>query len=408
MWRLLFALGLLIGIGARSAPAQQWSGTAALGLSGGHQTNLYLDPVLGTWYPDGQSPFFALTPRLGLARDGSRTRVNLTVRARLHTRRTDRPQFTQSMLSVRHRLSPDWTVGVIGGGTRYRYPASQIQLRTARDSWWGLPSLRWTPSSETMLTLRTGLTQRLERLPSVTDRQTSGLASFRATHWLTGRVQVGGRLYYSSGRTSAAETRFGGTGGSLYSTYWPSNTVSIRGDVGIEQLQYETIQPSGQVQENIHRAGAEVKWRAHPSLTVFGRTQALYAALAMAENRTDVHTSVGVRLQTEHVLGGSARSPIQQERVCHETDEGLRIRIPYTKSGTPHVTGDFNNWSLPGVPLKSTDDNVWETTLELPPGRYAYRVRVVDGNDARWLDLPSYAQTAKDPFGGTNGVCTIN
>lgn len=406
MWRLLLVLGLLIGLGTRSAPAQQWSGSAALGLSAGHQTNLYLDPVLGTWYPDAQSPFFALTPRVGFTRDGSRTRVDLTVRSRLHTRRTDRPQFTQSMISLRHRLSPNWTVGLLGGGTRYRYPASQTQARTARDSWWGLPSLRWTPTSETMLTLRTGLTQRFERLPSVTDRQTSGLASVRATHWLTDRVQVGGRLYYSSGRTSTAETQFGGTGGSLSSTYWPSNTVSIRGNVAIEQLQYETIQPSGQVRENIHRAGAEVTWRAHPSITAFGRTEALYAALAGTDRR-DVHTSVGLRLQTERVFGGSASSPVQR-RVCHDTDEGLRIQIPYDKAGTPHVTGDFNNWSLPGIPLESTGENAWEATLDLPPGRYAYRLRVVDGDDARWLDLPSYAQTAKDPFGGTNGVCTIN
>jgi hypothetical protein len=32
---------------------------------------------------------------------------------------------------------------------------------------------------------------------------------------------------------------------------------------------------------------------------------------------------------------------------------------------------------------------------------------VVDGDDARWLDLPSYAQTAKSAFGDTNGVCIV-
>ena len=70
------------------------------------------------------------------------------------------------------------------------------------------------------------------------------------------------------------------------------------------------------------------------------------------------------------------------------------------------MTGDFNGWSLPGVPLTRSDDDTWTTTLPLESGKYAYRIRVVDGPERRWLDLPSYAQTADDAFGGTKGVCT--
>ena len=406
MWRLFLLVGLLIGTGTGPATAQEWSGTAALGLSGGHQTNLYLDPALGTWTPDVDSPFWAVTPRLGLTRTARRTQIDLTVQGRLHPQRTDVPQQTRSTLRIRHRLRPDWTLGLAAGGTRYRYPAVADQLRTVRDSWWALPALQWTPTSETMLTLRTGLTQRFEQLPTLTDRQTSGLASLRATHWLTDRVQGAAPVYYSGGRTSTAETGFGGSGGSLGATYWPSDVVSIRGEVAVEQLRYETLQPSTTLRDRLGRAGVTVEWRPRPALTVFGRVRGLTADLGGGTERTDEHLSVGLRLQTRQVLGGSV-DPTPRRRVCESPDGGLRVRVPYEGDGTPHVTGDFNNWSLPGVPLEASDEDTWTTFLELPPGEYEYRIRVVEDDRERWLDLPSYAQTVEDPFGGTNGVCTV-
>jgi len=194
MWRLLFLIGLLfVGTSPGPLAAQEWSGTAALGLSGGYQTNLYLDPVLGRWNSGVESPFLAVTPQLGLTREASRTRVDLTVRGRVHSRRAAAPHLTQTILRLRRRLHPRWTLGLGIGGSRYRYPALQEGARTARDSWWALPALRWTPTPTTMLSLRTGLTQGFERLPTLTDRQTSGLVSLRATHWLSDRVQGAAR-----------------------------------------------------------------------------------------------------------------------------------------------------------------------------------------------------------------------
>ena len=405
MWRLLLLVGLLIGIGAGPAGAQEWSGTAALGLSGGHQTNLYLDPVLGTWNPDVQTFFLAATPQLELSRTARRTRIDLTVRGRLNPRRDDVPQLTQSLLRGRYRLGPDWTLGLVGGGTRYRYPAFREAVGTARDSWWVLPALQWTPTAETMLTLRTGLTQRFERLPTLVDRQTSGLVSLRATRWLTDRVQGEAQVYYSDGRTSTAETGFGGSGGTLGATYWPTDAVSVRGTVALEQLRYETPESSDPVRDRLGRAGVTVEWTPRSALTLFGRARALTADLGAGSSRTDVHVSAGLRLQAQGVLGGTTEAP-PRRRVCRSTEAGLRLRVPYEGEGTPHVTGDFNGWSLPGVPLTRSDDDTWTTTLPLESGKYAYRIRVVDGPERRWLDLPSYAQTADDAFGGTNGVCT--
>ena len=408
MWRRLVILGLLLGLGGRPVVAQQWSGTAAVDLSGGYQTNLYLDPVLGTWNPDVSPGLLALTPRVGVTRNTSRTRFDLTVRSRLHPRRSDTPQLTQTNLRVRYRLAPAWTLGAVGGGTRYQFTTTATGVTTTRDTWWLLPSVQWTPTDASMLTFRTGLTQRFERSYEPTDRQTSGLASLRAAYWLTERVRGSARVYYSGGRTSVAETGFGGTGGSLGTTYWPTDAVSVRGTVAAEQLRYEVLSPSGgTARDRIGRVEVEGEWRLRPTVTLFGRGRALYAALDQSgTGTTDVHVTGGVRLRLQGVLGGTADAP-PRRRVCRTTEDGVRIRVPYEGEGTPHVTGDFNGWALPGIPLERAEGDTWRATLDLSPGRYNYRFRVVEGEEGRWIDLPSYAQTTQDSFGSTNGVCTV-
>jgi hypothetical protein len=399
MWRLLFGLWILVGLLPRPAGAQQWTGTAALTLSAGHQTNAYLDPVLRSWRFPSDPTFAALMPRVGLVRDARRSRLDVTARTRLYPRQSNAPQFAQGYVRYRYRLSSSWSVGGLGGGTRDRFA-------TARDSWWALPAVRWSPTSGSTLALRGGVTRRyLSPTLESTTRQTSALATLTGDTWLTDRLHAEGRLYWSSGVTSGSDVQFSGTGASVRGTYWPTNRWSVEAEAVVEQIQYETV--SSTSQDRIGRAGLKAQWHVHSSVTLFAQTRASAAHLARAgEVDTDVHVSAGLRLRAHRVLGGTRQSS-PRRRVCTTVEDGVRLTIPYDGSGTPHVTGDFNGWSLPGVPLTPSDDGAWTTTLSVPSGEYAYRIRVVDGTKRRWLDLPSYAQTADDAFGGTNGVCTV-
>jgi hypothetical protein len=400
MRRLLFGLWLLAGLlFPEAAPAQQWTGIAALSVSGGHQTNAYLDPVLRSWDLSSDPTFAAVTPRVGLVRNARRSRLDVTTRTRLYPQRSNAPQLAQGYVRYRYQLSPSWTVGGLGGGTRYRFASS-------RDSWWALPTVEWAPTSNSTLSLRGGVTRRsLSPTPESKTRQTSAIVALNGDTWLTDRLHAEGRLYWSSGTTSASDVQFGGTGASVQGTYWPTNEWSIEAEAAVEQIQYGTT--ASTARDRIGRAGLKAQWHAHSSVTLFAQTQASTARLAQTDGTdADVHVSVGLRLQAQRVLGGTASSP-PQRRVCTPVEDGVRVRVPYDGAGTPHVTGDFNGWSLPGVPLTRSDNDTWTTTLPLEPGEYAYRIRVVDGSKRRWLDLPSYEQTADDAFGGTNGVCTV-
>lgn len=399
MRRILFGCLLLASVLPVAADAQQWSGTGTLGISGGHQTNAYLDPVLNSWDLSSDPAFTALTPRVGLTRNARRTRLDVTGRARLFPRQQNVPQFTQGNVRLRYRISPNWTVEGTGGGTRYRYMSS-------RDAWWILPAVQWNPTETSTLTVRAGLTQRYIATSQGTDRQPSGLVAVSGGTWLSDRFHTNSRLFWSNGRTSTIDAQFGGAGASLEATYWPTHKWSIGAEVAVEQLQYDRADGSSVI-DRIGRGGIETEWRVHPTTTVFAQTKALGARLG-EDNKvdTDVHVSAGIRIGIQRALGGSPSAPLRRQ-VCVDVDEGTQVRIPYDGPGTPHLTGDFNDWSVPGVQMNRTKEDRWSTTVELPPGKYEYRIRVVTDESEWWLDLPSYAQTAKDAFGGTNGVCTV-
>ena len=396
MWRTLLGLLCLLGLLPQSSSAQQWTGTARLALTGGYQTNAYLDPVLRSWYDRSPTPgLAALTSQVGIARQARRTRLAAAARARLYPRRAGTPQFVQGHAQARYRLSPSWSVGTSGGGTRLR-------LGSSEESWWALPSVRWTPTSSTTVMARGGLTQRYVATDrGTTVRQDNRLAMLNVSFWLADRFRTEGRMYWSDGRTNTTGTGFGGAGVSVRGTYWPTNRWSVEARLGVEQVQYET-RPS---RSRFGRGGLKVAWHPRTAVTVFAQARASTARLVDGSS-TDMHIAAGVRLRTRRVLGGTPTSP-PRRRVCQAVENGIQVQVPYDGPGTPHVTGDFNGWSLPGTPLTQTDDGTWTATLSVPSGEYAYRIRLVDGDERRWLDLPSYADTADDAFGGTNGVCTV-
>ncbi|MFB6272599.1 MAG: glycogen-binding domain-containing protein [Salinibacter sp.] len=400
MWRILLGLSLLVGLLPEATSAQQWTGTATLRVTAGRQTNAYLDPVLRSWDPLSDPAFAAVTPKINLVRDARRSRLLVAAKTRLYPRRTRAPQFAQGYARYRYQLSPSWTIGLLGGGTRYRFVSSH-------DSWWVLPAVEWSASSGGSLTLRGGVSRRYAApARSVTDRQTSAVVALNGDTWLSDRFRIAGRLYWSNGTTSASDMQFGGTGASVRGTYWPTNKWSVEAEAAVEQVRYRSG-ASSTAHDRIGRAGLKIRWHLQPPVTLFAQTQASASRLAGTEGvDTDMYVSVGLRLQTSRVLGGRPPSPPPRRHVCTPVEEGIRVQIPYDGAGTPHVTGDFNGWSLPGIPLTRSNDGTWTTTLSVESGEYMYRIRIVDGGNARWLNLPSYAQTADDAFGGTNGVCT--
>ena len=76
----------------------------------------------------------------------------------------------------------------------------------------------------------------------------------------------------------------------------------------------------------------------------------------------------------------------------------------YPHAESVQIAGDFNNWQPQKTPMQKVGSSgVWQTKLELPAGKYRYRL-VVDG---QWQQDPYNEMTELNPFGGYNSVVKV-
>lgn len=78
-----------------------------------------------------------------------------------------------------------------------------------------------------------------------------------------------------------------------------------------------------------------------------------------------------------------------------------------------YVAGTFNKWSTTATPMKKSDDGEWKVELQLPPGRYEYKLLV----DGMWCCKPHCddhmpgrlcADCIRNPFGTMNRAMNVN
>jgi 1,4-alpha-glucan branching enzyme len=67
------------------------------------------------------------------------------------------------------------------------------------------------------------------------------------------------------------------------------------------------------------------------------------------------------------------------------------------------LMGDFNHWNPKKHPMKKNNNDVWEKTTMLFPGRYEYRFLV----DNRWENDPENKQWCFNRFGTKNNFIIV-
>jgi len=87
-----------------------------------------------------------------------------------------------------------------------------------------------------------------------------------------------------------------------------------------------------------------------------------------------------------------------------QMNEAVVFVTLYPRAKSVQIAGDFNSWQPEQTPMeKIVDSGVWQTEMNLPAGRYRYRL-VVDG---QWQQDPYNELTELNPFGGFNSVIEI-
>ncbi|MBL9188382.1 MAG: isoamylase early set domain-containing protein [Opitutaceae bacterium] len=68
-----------------------------------------------------------------------------------------------------------------------------------------------------------------------------------------------------------------------------------------------------------------------------------------------------------------------------------------------NLAGSFNDWDPASLPMKRMADGRWGRDLDLPVGRYEFRL-VIDGV---WADVPGATDTVENSFGSRNAVLMV-
>ena len=88
----------------------------------------------------------------------------------------------------------------------------------------------------------------------------------------------------------------------------------------------------------------------------------------------------------------------------NQIDDAVVFVTLYPRAADVHIAGDFNNWQPEQTPMQKVGESgVWQTEMDLSPGRYRYRL-VVDG---QWQQDPYNEATESNPFGGFNSVIEV-
>ena len=89
--------------------------------------------------------------------------------------------------------------------------------------------------------------------------------------------------------------------------------------------------------------------------------------------------------------------------VTQKSDAVVFVTL-YPRAENVQIAGDFNNWQPEYATMQKVGESgIWQTEMNLFPGRYRYRL-VVDG---QWQQDPYNELTELNPFGGFNSVIDV-
>lgn len=416
-----------------AAGAQELRGILVLDGHPGYLTNPYLDPSFGTWTRSIESAFGTGGASGLLEWTGER----LSVRSSASVRALGHADSASVWRSARFGAGVEWRpADRLGVGVDGSYAASERP--DSRRTLWGRASLRWNASSRVRLTvgpaigrtrLPVGASSEGPALPGLPTpgppipggtgtpleaTADAAMALAALDVWPARRWQVGAEMF--AVRTDAEDLglEYAGGGGMLRVTRWFADGASVSAGLGGEGFGYraalDEADGPGVIPDDdfIWRGELDGRWPLADRLDLVARLAALHRSTSGSDpgfehSGFDYYGSLGLRL----TLGGRLAAADPGAGLWSPEPAGMRIRVPYGGDGRLYLTGDFNAWAEPGLPLRRAADGAHVATIRLEPGIYRYRVRVVEETTDGWLDLPPGAATEDDGFGGTNGLLIV-
>ncbi|MCA1801927.1 MAG: glycogen-binding domain-containing protein [Rhodothermaceae bacterium] len=363
---------MICTISISEASARQFQSRFTMGTTGGYTTNTYLSPILSEWDRSGTSAAFFNASRL---------------------------------------LSANVSLAATAG-------LSHLTSGYTRDLQWILAGIDWLATPFTKVEIRAGSNWRSYSDLTDSDNLSNRYDSYgiEAEHWISHKWQLLGRFYSSLDHITDPGRGFSTSAG--LTRQWRSG-LSVTAQTGFERYSQQ-FQPEGGVgimpprggqqtltiEDHFVRSGLSVRYPVMRNISLHSRVANLLW-MSNTDNSvlSDYELSAGVQVSFSPVM--AKRGVPYRVRWEIKPDSKTIIEVLYKGNESLYLTGDFNDWDQPGIPLERTGRNRYRATLDAGPGIYQYKILTRQNGDLEWLDLSGQAPTVDDGFGGRNGRVII-
>lgn len=413
--RIILILGWLSMIS--QSKAQQLETRFSATGTGGVISNTFLTPGLAEWDRTTTGAYYSLIPVGSLRWAMNRRTVTLTAGGQLFDQRDDRSAWLGGFANttITQRITGNWTAELTGGLNFH-------QAEYSRNMQWAHVKLNRLLSTSTRASVQAGSSWRTYRFEEESNSDRYDTYGLELEHWPNFNWRVYGRFFSSFAHITDPSRGFSaaiGTG------YRPSENLNLTLQVSMDQFteefqlegeggmaSTETHQPGVEeetfvMEDQLYRGIINARYRLNRNLALTGRVAGMgWSSNIDDQFITDFEMSAGVEVSIAPDF--SSNEEIREIEWEEQNREEYVVEVRYRGSGRLFITGDFNDWDDPGIPLTEVTRNRYQTEVNLSAGSHEYKIRVRRNSEDEWLDLPASAATTSDGFGGRNGRIIVD
>lgn len=398
----------LIPVAISAQESNRWDALLLVDSRIGYSTNTLLIPFQNEWDRTSGSGYGLLSPVARVERFGSSAVLSLSGGALFEPFLGDRTSLLGGfgIIDYRYRIGSGLSAGVETGGSR-------LSAATNQDLLWVQPVLYWSPTPFTQVRARAGSTIH-HRKGNVSEGEEDTTTRFdlfgvEIETWPRLNWQVRGGIFGNLSRPlQSPGFRFhidhlpnpDLRAGLRFSLDSYRVSLSEEGGFGLPGGGNGTVIET----DRILRAGVSLQYRLNRLMTVTLSADRLALFSHQEDVIHDSQLSAGLRFLIRPRLNGGNRAEAEWEQ---NNGQSVTIRLRYTGEGALYITGSFNGWEHPGVPLLRQSSGRYAVQLDLEQGVYEYKVLLAEGDEEEWIEFGDQTYTVSDGFGGTNGLIFI-
>ncbi len=401
--------------------AQQWQTVFSVDSRVGYSSNTYLNPYYSEWDRSENTGFGVLSGIGQTVWTDDSNSLKLTGMGVIEPFFQNQEMWRGglALAGYEHHFTNTFSAGVETGGS---YFSSSFQ----RSLVWAQPTISWTPTPFSEITLKAGSNFRTYDNYLVDGETTDSsdrtdLYALEFESWPSFRWQVSGGWYGNLDSFPAIQDGFSSF---VALTHLLNNGARLKLRTGIEQYKnQQTITTDGgggfpptgggpnettetiEETNRLFRVGLEGQLPINNKISAFVNLEGLrYQTDASDQNISDYQFSGGVRLSLQPASKEKAGTINPKWK---KSEDKQQVQLTYSGKGRLYLVGDFNDWDRPGIPLVNTQKDMYTAEVTLEAGAYEYKVLIVENGEEEWIPFSDGTYTVKDGFGGENGMLLV-